>query len=174
MHNFLMQCAIIIFPFLRGWEWKDKLVDPTNNLKQNSIFPPQSTHSITRAMLKNKYQTFDLLIKFIGSTRLIDNNYHIIIKSLERLCWKRPRSRSKSFIIFYFIILEHLVILNLVHFPSTFNPYLCNIFVTIFSNKSRTQLLSHVLITLLISRNDNFLSHVLITRSWELCDGQTL
>ena len=34
-------------------------------------------------MLKNKYQTFDLLIKFIGSTRLIDNNYHIIIKSLE-------------------------------------------------------------------------------------------
>ena len=30
-------------------------------------------------------------------------------------CWKRSRSRSKSFILFYFIILEHLVILNLVH-----------------------------------------------------------
>ena len=73
-----------------------------------------------------------------------------------------PRS-----ILFYshYIILGILLFLNLVHFPSTFNSYLCNIFATTFSNKSRTHPLSHVLITF-ISRSDNKLV--------ELCDGQTL
>ena len=73
-------------------------------------------------------------------------------------------ARSTCFY-FYFYFWKILLFINLVHFPFTFNPYLCNIFATTFSNKSRTYLLSHVLITS-ISRSDNKLV--------ELYDGQTL
>jgi len=54
-----------------------------------------------------------------------------------------PRSGS-TFFLFILLFWKILLFLNLVHFPSTFNIYLCNIFATTFSNKSRTHPLQYI------------------------------
>ena len=58
-----------------------------------------------------------------------------------------PRPRTFHASIFIYFFQKILLFMKLVHFPFTFNSYLCNIFTITFRNKLRTHPLSHVLIT---------------------------
>ena len=67
----------------------------------------------------------------------------IVIVLLQLITVGSPRSRSTRFYFSFIIFLKILLFLNLIHFSSTFNSYLCNIFATTFSNKSVLSFISH-------------------------------
>ena len=139
----LMTCMVTsrMRSSLKGWPLGCGIFLPLSSMYQDFARLQQVRNR--RKKIKQKFQI--CVTVTISSATLSSSTTAALL--LCSSCWKLMF--RFHVLLFYFILLfwKILLFLNLIHFPSTFNPYLCYIFATTFSNKSRTHPLSHILIT---------------------------